>query len=179
MPFLCRQPLLLFVSQSAPLVLCLCMWGKNILVPVSSHPCVWRLTSLSESVHVQVYSSAFVPQNLKSTPALCRVPASFLAPQCFNQFLTSDLYVHLRVSLPSLSPLCPSVSSSCLGASSSTPPLFQGTVAGPAPAAAGICPSGNTGAAREAFTLYSYHSVHSALSRLNSIQTVLENRWLY
>lgn len=63
---------------------------------------------------------------------------SFLGSRHFHQCVC--------VSLPSLSLLYPSASSSCLGASSSTPPLSRGTAAGPAPAAPGTCPSGNKGA---------------------------------
>lgn len=82
-PFLCRQPLLLFVYQSALLALCLCMWQK--LPYILSNVCVWRVsphTSLSKSGHVQVYSSPFVPQSLNRFLARVasqrRVPASFL-----------------------------------------------------------------------------------------------------
>jgi len=92
---------------------------------------------------------------------VCHSIFSFRAPRCFNQFLTSGLCVCVCVCLPSLSPLGLSVSSSCLGASSSTPSLTRGMVAGPAPAAAGTSPSGNRrggGAQREAITLYSSHS---------------------
>lgn len=146
--------------------------------------CVCGDFSIHLSVWVCACSGPFVPQNRNRFLPPCRrctsfffvTPSSFLAPQCFHQFLTSGRCVCLCVCLPSVSPLCPSVSSSCLGASLSTPPLSRGMAAGHAPAAAGTCPSGNTGVVRETITLYSYHSVHSAPSWLNSILTAPEKQ---
>lgn len=59
----------------------------------------------------------------------------------FSFFISLLLFVCLFVCSPCLSPPCPFVSSSRLGASSSTPPPSRGTAAGLAPPAAGISPS--------------------------------------
>lgn len=77
-------------------------------------------------------------------------PASFIFCQscvtlALGAFVTVPLPMCVCLCLPSLSPPYPSASSSCLGASSSTPPLFRGTAAGRAPAAHGTCPPGHTG----------------------------------
>lgn len=136
------------LSARLPFLSHLCACGENTSVPVSVT--VWTL-----SIPSPQFACSGV---LKLILTPCRVPhftSFFLSWSLYLLFLplaaliiswTSDVCVCVWASLPSPSPLCPSVSSSCRGASSSTPLLSQGRVAGPAPAAAGTCPSGNTGA---------------------------------
>lgn len=79
-------------------------------------------------------------------PALCRSHTSFiLCHSCLwlSAVWSECLWVCVCVCLPELSLLYPSASSSCLGASSSTPLLSRGMAAGPAPAAPGTCTSGH------------------------------------
>lgn len=84
------------------------------------------------------------------------IDSCLVSRPCFFYFLPLLCYLgsrrfrhrasaHVCVCLPSLSPPYPSASSSCLGASASTAPVFRGTAAGHAPAARGTCPPGHTG----------------------------------
>lgn len=124
------------------------------------------------------YTEALWFLTIDSCPASCPFTtsffslslSSFLTPQCFNQFLASDLCVcdffFFTLSVSSLSLCLLFLSRSIL--------LHSSSISGQ-----GGRPSSSrcwhlsiwkhTGAVREAFTLYSSHSIHSALlARFNS-----------
>lgn len=105
------------------------------------------LSSQSGSLYMQVHGNPFCSDKfLPRAPDVLLLFFVALVSPWLSAFSSPCLCLCACVCLPSLALPYPSASSSCLGASSSTPPLSRGTAAGPAPAARGTCPPGHTDA---------------------------------
>lgn len=125
-----RQLLFLHTVTAIPVPL------LSLAVAGFSHPSVWVF--VHPGAH-QSFGSGVFHQFVPRLPAVHLL--LFVTTVCgFWHFHQKAFEC---VCLPSLSLLYPSASSSCLGASFSTPPLSRGMAVGPDPAAPGTCPSGH------------------------------------